>query len=144
MKDLEVAKEELKKHGLNLVVVKDGRILFETREHGLKGLFEAIEKLGGELDGSSAADRIVGLAAALLCAYVKVKAVYAVVASRKALEALEKHGVYVEFEEVVPVIFNRNKTGVCPFEKLAAEISNVEEAYEKLRGLERELRLNMT
>lgn len=135
MLDLEIAKRQLRQRGFSLVIVKRGKTVFETRQSGVSGFLGAIDKIGREgLAGSSAADKVVGRAAAMLCTYCRVKAVYAVVVSNGGRELLEENGVALEFERLVPNVLNRQQTGVCPFEKVVATISNVEEAYEKLKS----------
>lgn len=135
MLDMKIAKHRLLEKGLSLIIVKDGRIVFETRQSGVSGFLSAIEELGREnLHGASVADRIVGRAAALLCVYCGVKAVYAVVLSNGGKRVLEENEVAFEFENLVPSILNRQKTGTCPFEKLVSTISDGEEAYEKLKS----------
>jgi hypothetical protein len=140
MKDLEIARSKLRRYGWSLVIVKDGEVVFETYEHGIRGLLEAIGALGGLLKGASVADRVVGLAAALLCLYVKVKSVYAVVVSQNAVGLLRERGVYCEFEKLVPRILDKSGAAQCPFERIAGEVSSVEEAYRKLKELEEKLR----
>lgn len=135
MSDLEIAKHRLLEKGFSLVIVKAGKIVFETMQSGVSGFLKAIEMFGKEgLKGSSVADKIVGRAAAMLCVYCGVKAVYAVVLSNGGKEVLEKYGLLSESESLVPSILNRQQTGMCPFEKIVATISNVEEAYEKLKS----------
>ena len=132
--DLEIAKRQLRKRGFSLVIAKDGKIIFETRQSGVSGFLKAIDEFGKRgLAGSSIADRVVGRAAAMLCVFCGVKAVNAVILSKGGKELLEENGVSFQFESLVPNILNRQQTGVCPFEKIVATISNAEEAYEKLK-----------
>jgi hypothetical protein len=134
MSDLEIAKRQLRKGGFSLVIAKGGRIVFETRQSGVSGFLKAIDEFGKRgLAGSSIADRVVGRAAAMLCVYCGVRAVYAVIVSNRGKELLEENGVSFQFESLVPNILNRQQTGVCPFEKVVAPISNAGEAYEKLK-----------
>ncbi|MEM3660311.1 MAG: DUF1893 domain-containing protein [Thermoproteota archaeon] len=133
MKDLETAKRILKDQGFSLVIVKPGILFHATRKYGVIGLVEAIENYGVELSGAAAADRIVGRAAAMLCLYANIAAVYAEVISRKALNVLSEKNVMVEYETLVPEILNRMKNDVCPFEKLIADCSKEEECFEKIR-----------
>ncbi|HML02292.1 MAG TPA: DUF1893 domain-containing protein [Candidatus Bathyarchaeia archaeon] len=135
MPDLEMAKHHLKEQGHNLVIAKDGRIVFATRRSGVSGFLTATEKLSkDDLVGSSVADRVVGRAAALLCLYCSVTAIHAVILSEEGKELLEKNGVQFQFESLVPNILNRKKTGTCPFEQMMSSISNAKEAYEKLKS----------
>jgi hypothetical protein len=140
MLDLEIAKKRLNENGLTLSIVKDGKIVFETVSHGVSGFLEAIEKLRNELEGASVADRIVGKAIALLCVYAKIKAIYAKVLSENAKKVLEENMVYHEWTSLVEHILDANKTELCPFERLVAEISSPRNAYERLKALQISLR----
>lgn len=102
---------------------------------------KAIEKLNKEMMNSSVADKIVGKAAAVLCVYAGVAAVFAVTASRKGIEILKENNVFCEFESVVPHILNSERSDVCPFEKLVMDISDPKEAYERLKAFAAERRL---
>lgn len=131
--DLRLAKLILHRSNLNLVIVKKGKVVFETGAHGIRGFLLAIEKLGKALVGSSVADRIVGRAAAFLCAYGKVASVHAVTISEEGVQILRKNNIPYEYENLVPNILNYDRTDVCPFEKLTAGLVNPKEAYLKLK-----------
>lgn len=133
MRDLDLAKNVLKKNNDTLVIVKKGRVLFETNSSGIRGLLTAIERIGKDMRSSAVADRLVGEAAAQLCAYSNVNKVFAVTLSRCGKDILEKHEIGYEYENLVPHILNFNKTDLCPFEKLVAGSSNPKEAYERLK-----------
>lgn len=132
MGDLATARKRLKEKGLSLVFVRDSKIIFETNVEGLRGFVQAIETLRDSLAESSIADRIIGKAAALLCAYCKAKAVFAFTMSQSGLKTLKTHEIPSEFESLVPTILNRKKTDRCPFEKLVENTTNPREAYEKI------------
>jgi hypothetical protein len=140
MLDLEIAKKRLSEDGLTLSIVKNSEVVFETVSHGVSGFLEAVEKFGDKLEGASVADRIVGKAVALLCVYAKVEAIYAMVLSRNAEELLEENMIHFEWKRLVENILDANKTGLCPFERLAMEISSPKEAYERLKALQISLR----
>ncbi len=133
MDDLEIAKQILKDKKLSLVFVKNSKSIFETDMRGVGGFLKAIEKLDNCLLGGSVADRIVGKATALLCAYSSVKAVFAVTMSQSGLETLKSYSILCEFENLVPSILNTEKTDKCPFEKLVEEMTNPRQAYKKIR-----------
>jgi len=134
MQDLKVAKRRLKEKNFNLVIVKNGKVVFGTESQGISGLLQAIEKLGKELIGSSVADRIVGRAAAMLCAYFKSSSVFAVTISEEGEKMLKENEISYQFENRVPTILNYERTDVCPFEKLVMGLTKLEEAYEKLKA----------
>ncbi|MGQ9460453.1 MAG: DUF1893 domain-containing protein [Candidatus Bathyarchaeaceae archaeon] len=134
MQDLKLAKQGLKERNLTLIIVKEGKVIFETESQGVNGFLQAIEKFGKELASSSVADKIVGAAAAMLCAYSKVASVFAVTISEEGIKVLRDNNILYEFESRVPNILNYDKTSICPFEKLAASSRNPNEAYEKLKS----------
>jgi hypothetical protein len=140
LQDLETAKSRLKEGNLTLSIVKNGKVLFETVSHGVSGFLAAVEKCGNRLEKASVADRIVGKAIALLCAYAKIRAVYAVTLSKKAKTVLEENSVHHEWENLVENILGADGKSMCPFERLADEIPNPKEAYKKLKVLQRSLK----
>lgn len=133
MDDLEAARQRLKDKELSLVFTKNSKVIFETDVEGLRGFLQAIEKLGGSLSEASVADKIVGKAAALLCAYCKAKAVFAVTMSQSGLETLKTHKIPCQYENLAPTILNRKKTDRCPFEKLVQDTADPKEAYDGIR-----------
>jgi len=132
--DLNLAKKTLNQKNLNLVIAKNGEVLFETEAHGISGLLKAIKQLQDIITGSSVADRIVGRAAALLLVYSDVVAVFAVTISDGGIEILKNNRVFHQFERRVPHILDSKKADACPFEKLVANFSDPKQAYEKLRA----------
>jgi len=131
--DLEIAKDALRRGDYSLVIVRDGRIIYASRSHGIGGILGAIEELDNRIEGASVADRIIGKAAALLLAYSKVKDAYAIVISRNGLETLRSHGIPVDYENLVPKILDRSGREICPFEKIALEIDSPRLGFEMLR-----------
>ena len=136
MNDLKTAKKQLYRKGLTLTIVKNGEVLFETGSHRISGFLGAIEQLGARLEGAAVADRVAGKAIALLCVYAKISEVFAEVLSRKAKAVFEENGIHHEWKELVDNILNLNRSGVCPFEKAAADISNPEAAYATFNELQ--------
>lgn len=135
MKDLETARIRLKEGNLSLVIAKNGKIIFETRSHGLRGFLQAINLLDKELAESSIADRIMGRTAALLSVYSNVSAVFAVTISKEGIKMLEDNNIPYQFESCVPKILNSKGDDMCPFEKLTITLTNPAKAYSKLKSL---------
>ncbi len=130
--DLDVAKGRLTEAGLTLVVVKDRKVIFESRRRGVSSFLEAVDRLGDRLEDASVADKVVGRAVALLCIYSHVVLVYGDILSLAAKAFLEENNVHVESGVIVDDILNADKTGFCPFERLVIEIRDPEVAYRKL------------
>jgi hypothetical protein len=139
MSDLDIAKSRLFEEELTLAIVKYGEVFFETGSHRISGFLGAIEQLGDRLEGASVADRVAGKAIALLCVYAKIREVYAEVLSRKAKVVFEENGIRHEWNVLVDNILNLNKSGVCPFEKATAEISDPKDAYKAFKALQESL-----
>ena len=133
MGDLEIARKILRRGDYSLVMVRNGRMIYASRSHGIGGILQAIEELDNRIKGASVADRVIGKAAALLLAYSKVKDAYALVISRSGLETLRSHGIQVDYESLVPKILDRSGRGICPFEKLTLEIDSPMLGFEVLR-----------
>jgi hypothetical protein len=138
-RDLEFAKLKLIEENLSLVIVKNGKVIFETKKQGINGFLHAIEKLDKTLVTASVADKIIGVAAAMLCIYADVVSVFALTISEEAARVLEDNNVPVLFERKVSSILNRDKNDVCPFEKVARASGSPDEAYVKLKSLASEL-----
>ena len=135
MTDLDIAKSELYEENLTLAIVKNGEVLYSTKSHRISGFLDAIDKCGAKLEGASLADRVAGKAIALLCVYAKIKEVYAAVLSRQAQVIFKKNKISTHWNELVENVLDTTKTGMCPFEKAAAEISDPQKAYKTFKGL---------
>ena len=133
--DLELAKKKLHEKGLTLVIVKDSRVLFESKAHGVSAFLEALDKFWDKMRGTSVADKVIGKAIALLCIYAKVRAVYSSTISVKAKQIFENHNVHFEWDTLVEKILDAHGGDICPFEKAVMEIDNPKEAYGKLKAL---------
>jgi len=134
MGDLKVYINRLNREGLNLLIIKDNKRLYESKRGGMAPLLEAINLLGLQtLVGTTVIDKIVGKAAALLISYFKASDVYTRLLSRSAIEVLKKHGIRYRSERVVENIRKKDDTNICPFEKMVLEIEDPKEGYEKLR-----------
>lgn len=89
---------------------------------------------GADLSGMSAADIVVGKAAALLLAYAGVKEVYGKVMSDPAAEALAKLGIPASWGERTPYIINRRGDGMCPMEIAVSGTDDPSEALSAVRA----------
>jgi hypothetical protein len=140
MNALEIAKHTLYSKELTLAIVKNGKVMFETRSRRISGFLGAIEQLGDELEGASVADRVAGKAIALLCVYAKVKEVYAEILSKKAKAVFEENRISYEWKELVDNVLDLDKSGVCPFEKAADDMSDPKDAYRTFKALQKSVK----
>ena len=139
MNDLELATAHLRKNELCLAIALDGKIIFESTEMGVKALVDLTnQKI--DITGSSVADTVIGKAAATLCIHAGVLAIHAGMISGSAIDILKTHKIIFEFEFSVPVIHNRQKDGPCPFEKLTAQDTDIDDSVRKILALSEKLR----
>ncbi len=127
MNDLLKAKETLLSGGFTCVLCK-GESVATSQSRGVRPLVSWQESRQ-DFQGYSAADKVVGKATAFLYALLGVKAVYAGIISRSALEVLVGSGIHAEYGALVDNIINRAGDGICPFEQAVLSISEPEEAY---------------
>lgn len=127
----------LEERELTFAAVK-GNEAITSRERGVKPLLELIDK-GNTLEDFSAADKVVGAAAAYLYVLLGVNEIYAKVISRKALEVLKKYGIETEYGTLADTIINHSGTGFCPMETAVSNAVSPENALDLIRARLREL-----
>lgn len=116
---------------------EEGNTLFST-QRGVKPLLDWLDE-GRDLTAYSAADKVVGAAAAFLYVLLKVKEVYAPVMSQAALKVFADHGIAASCDQAVELIVNRTGNGSCPMEAAVKGLTNPEEALAAIRQRLREL-----
>ena len=123
---LEKAKKLLLKTGSTCVLCSEAIILTDNRR-GVRPLLDLLEG-NANVVGYSAADKVVGKAAAHLYCLLKIENLYAGIISQPALTVLNEAGIYVEYGQLVPAIKNRTGDGFCPMESAVLGISSSEDA----------------
>lgn len=136
MTDVERAREHLAGHTIALC---KGEQVVTSDLRGIAPMLTLIGE-GRDLAGWSAADVIVGKAAALLFAYAGIKEVYAKVLSKGGAAVLRGHGIPYSCGMLTPHIVNRKGDGICPMESAVADISDPAQAVRALNSRLRELR----
>ena len=131
MKNLENAKKILKDGNFTCVLCKDGTT-YTTTERGVKPLVRWLTE-ETNLQGFSAADKVVGKATAYLYCLLGVKAVHSQVMSGAAARVLEENGIAASQDLLVENIINRQGTGICPFEEAVWEIHDPKNALTAIR-----------
>lgn len=129
--DLNRAKELLEANAYTCVIRKEDSV-YASKQRGAKPLLAWVDE-GKDFTGFSAADKVVGKAAAFLYVLLKVDAIYAKVISVPAAKVLEDYGISTFFDEKVEAIRNRTNTGFCPMETAVLEIDTPKEALYAIR-----------
>ena len=136
MRDLDTAKLHLDGHSICLCKGSD---IMTDDSRGIAPMMKLIAA-GTDLQGYSAADLIVGKAAAMLFVKAGIISVFGKVMSVPALDYLKQHDIHAEYDTLTERIINRLGTDICPMEKTVAEISDAEQGYEALKQKLAELR----
>ncbi len=131
MTDLERAKMRLTDDELTLALCKGDTVHTDTRR-GVAPLLALLDA-GRDLSGFSAADKVVGKAAAFLYLRLGVSVVYAGVISRSAYDLLTAHGVETTYGRLTEAIRNRAGDGYCPMEQVCLTLTDPLEAEKAIR-----------
>ena len=129
--DLKKAVSLLESGSHTCVLCRDDTVLTDDRR-GIRPLLELLES-GQDMSGFSAADRVVGKAAAFLYCLLGVCAVYAKVISAPALQALQSHGIDTHYDTRVSAIRNRTGDGFCPMETAVWDLKDPKKAPDAIR-----------
>lgn len=100
-----------------------GEAVLADDRRGIRPLLE-LYRGTRDLRGFSAADRVVGKAAAFLYRLIGVDAVYANVISAPAESVLAQGGIAVYYAQKVPAIQSRTGIGLCPMETAVWDIED--------------------
>lgn len=125
MSDLDRAKATLTGHTLCLVKGED-MLVFDGR--GIAPMMGLIEE-GRDLSGYSAADKVVGKAAAMLFFKAHIKELYAETISKAAADFLKEKGLPFSYGRMTERIVNREGTGWCPMESAVLTTDDAEKGY---------------
>lgn len=137
MTDLEKAVELLTSSSSTCAVCKEDKTYISDK----RGVAPLLGWLDSDIDlsGASAADKVVGNAAAYLYVLLNVKFVHAFIISEHALHTLQKYDISVTYDRLVKAILNRTKDGYCPMEQAVAGASSPIEALTLIRDKIRSL-----
>ena len=133
MDDLEKARQLLESSNYTCVLCA-GDAVHTATHRGVRPLLEFLEK---DMSGFSAADKVVGKAAALLYCLMDIRALHAQVISDAALRVLNAHSIPISYDRLVPYIQNRDGTGRCPMETATWDIDDPAQA---LTAIQRKLK----
>lgn len=96
-----------------------------------KGVSSAVELINDSVDlnGFIAVDTVVGKALSILFLKLGIREVYALLISENAYTYLTSHGVKVTYKTITPSILNRDKSDLCPMEKLSLSVDDYDDGY---------------
>ena len=132
MSDLVRAKQMLAEQSSITCVVCGGEVLYVSEKRGIAPMMDFLDA-GYHMKGFSAADRIVGRAAAMLFMMAGVRCVYAEVMSEGAFSLLRANGIDASYGTLTPYIINRKGDGQCPMEDAVRDIHDPAQARAAIR-----------
>jgi hypothetical protein len=125
--------QRLKEKNLSLIIEKHGKILYQSANPRLEPLFRALQSLQEEMAGATVIDKVIGAAAARLVIIARASHVITPLASRTAVEMLQKNAIKLEYVNLVDNILNKDQSDLCPMEKIAKTFSDNQQFYEHLK-----------
>ena len=133
--DLHCARTLLEEENYTCVLCHGNEVHTSTAR-GVRPLLELPQQ---DWSRFSAADKVIGKATAFLYVRLGIRAVYAPVISQSALLVLQRSGIEVFYDMVVPAIFNRSRTGFCPMETAVKDIDDLDKALTAIHELYQKL-----
>lgn len=137
--DLNKAKDILESGRYTCVLCK-GEDIITCKERGVEPLINLFDSKK-DLNGFSAADKVVGNAAAFLYVLLGIKEVYAHVMSEAALQTLDERKIDCSYDFLVKDIINRTGTRICPMEEAVRGLNDPAEALYAIRQRLSEMKL---
>ena len=132
MYDLDRAAHLLKQESCTSVFCGKG-VTYIGRNRGVYDLVGLLTS-GVELKGFSAADLVVGKAAALLLILAGVKEVYTPVMSEPAAYLFTYYGVLSKYDYIVPEILNEARTETCLLDQCISHTKSPEAALQLIKN----------
>jgi len=97
----------------------DEEMVFSSDKKMVDGLLDFVSNGGSHFGNLIIFDKRAGNAVALLCAYLQVKEIYAVLGSEIAAKTLGEFKIKFHFSKIIPNILNKTGVDICPLEKLS-------------------------
>ncbi len=130
--DLQKAKDILAQTGSTCVLCRED-LVHQTTARGIQPLLDWLDS-GEDTWACSAADKVVGKAAAHLYCLLGVRRVHGNVMSLAAMRLLRHNGVEAYWDTLTENIRNRAGTGLCPLEEATLDIDEPEDALPIIRA----------
>ncbi len=110
--------------GCSCLVYNKG-VITQHSQRGVRDLYELVTTQPEQIRGAHVADKIIGKGAAALLVKGEVRRVATHTITTPALKMLRNANIKIFFENEVPYVENRKKTGQCP---LDARLQNIDDA----------------
>ena len=125
--------EMLNQQGLSLLVYNHDSLTTHANR-GIQDLIQLISEQPERLNGAVVADKIIGKSAAAIMIVGGAKQVHTNLICTPARELFEANSVRIFAAEEVPMILNRDRSGMCPMDTRIQEVESIEECVEILQA----------
>ncbi len=133
MDEKQLAIKELNDTDYSLVVVKNNKVKYRSKEESVGSIVNLLENRPELLKNAVVADKIIGRAVAMVCDFASVNYCYGQIVSKGAVDVFENNNLSYKAAEVVEAIKNRDNTDLCPIEKLTLDINDSAKGIEKIK-----------
>lgn len=110
------------------IAKKNNIVYYTSNETGLKPILSKINEDPFYFKNADIEDIIIGKAAASLLILSKVHSIYAHTISQNGKMYLMKHNINFTYDKEVKEIHNREKSDMCPLEKVVLDIEDPKQA----------------
>lgn len=125
----------------SLALVQDDKIIFSSRDRGLKPLWDCLQNYRQAKDSFILHDKLIGLAAAKLAVYSGIiSEIQTRLISEPARKFLEDNSITTGAEETVAHILTQDRSAICPGEMIALNTNDPDEFSRKIMAMFRNSR----
>lgn len=120
----------------SLALIENDKIVFSSRESGLRPLWECLKRFHDSKRNFILFDKVIGLAAAKLIVHAQIiSQIETPLASEPAKIFLEKNDIPIKAGQIVPNILTKDRRATCPGEIIALNISGTDEFLTKIEEM---------
>jgi len=114
------------------VIYLNNEIVFTSTEKGVKPMLDFYHQTPTLETDYVVVDRIMGRGAVILAKLIHANTIITPMISASALELAQTYHMTITYNELVPFIINRDKTGHCPIETSVLDITDPQIGYQTI------------
>jgi hypothetical protein len=120
----------------SLALVESDKIVFSSRESGLKPLWECLKIFNSSERNFILFDKVIGLAAAKLIVHTRIiSRIETPLVSEPAKIFLQKNDIPIKAGQIVPNILTKDRKAICPGEIIALNTFGTDDFLKKIEEM---------